>query len=91
VSHLYPTGAVSKTVIAPADRVKIMFQVDPKKRFTFASAWTCLKHTYTTEGTPGLWRGNGAMMPRVFISAGISYMSFDRYEVRVSAFTALIL
>ena len=76
-------GAVAKTAIAPADRVKIIYQVDPKRPFTLGSALRTARNIVTHEGMTGLWRGNGAMMARVIPYAGISFLSYPRYEAAV--------
>lgn len=71
-------GAVAKTAIAPADRVKIIYQVDPKKPFTLTSAVNTARHIVRHEGVIGLWRGNGVMMARVIPYAGISFLCYPR-------------
>eukprot|EP00050_Salpingoeca_kvevrii_P021604 m.113113 g.113113 ORF g.113113 m.113113 type:complete len:592 (+) comp9415_c2_seq1:814-2589(+) len=73
-------GAVAKTVIAPGDRIKIVYQVDPKRIFSLGSAWRSGRAIVRNHGVTGLWRGNGATMIRVIPSASISYMTFDRYQ-----------
>ncbi|RNF22309.1 putative mitochondrial carrier protein [Trypanosoma cruzi] len=73
-------GAVSKTVIAPGDRVKIIFQVDPGRRFTLRNAVVLGVETVHNHGLLGLWIGNGAMMMRVVPYAAITFASFDYYH-----------
>lgn len=73
-------GAVSKTVIAPGDRVKIIFQVDSRRRFTLMEAVRLGVHTVREFGFTGLWIGNGATMLRVVPYAAITYVSFDYYR-----------
>eukprot|EP00667_Euglena_gracilis_P003035 EG_transcript_3042 len=73
-------GAVSKTCIAPGDRVKILFQVDSQKHFTLRKAFQRGLGILREEGPVGLWRGNGAMMIRVIPYASITFMTFDRYQ-----------
>ena len=58
-------GAVSKTVIAPADRVKILYQVNKARTFSLRSAWGTAATIVTHSGVRGLWRGNAATMMRV--------------------------
>jgi len=76
-------GAVAKTAIAPADRVKIIYQVDPGKPFTLASAVRTARDIVRSEGVSGLWRGNGVMMARVIPYAGISFLTYPKYEAAV--------
>merc|ERR1719245_654750 len=58
-------GAIAKTVIAPGDRVKIVFQTDPSRRFSWAAAWQLGAKIMTEQGIRGLWRGHGATLLRV--------------------------
>jgi solute carrier family 25 protein 42 len=73
-------GAVAKSAIAPADRVKIIFQVDKSRQFSVSNALTVAKNIVKTEGVFGLWRGNGVMMVRVVPYAGVSFFSYPRFE-----------
>lgn len=73
-------GAVAKTVIAPADRVKIIYQVDAKRAFTLTNAARTARDIVAAEGAAGLWRGNGVMMARVVPYAGVSFLAYPRYE-----------
>ena len=79
-------GAVAKTAIAPADRVKIIFQVDSKRAFSVRDAFAVARDIVTREGTHGLWRGNGVMMARVVPYAGVSFASYPRYEAAFRGF-----
>ena len=56
-------GATAKTVEAPLDRVKIIFQVS-KSRFSFRAAARQMVAIASNEGIQGLWKGNGARLPR---------------------------
>eukprot|EP00796_Vickermania_ingenoplastis_P004984 gene4984-3579_t len=73
-------GAISKTVIAPGDRVKIIFQVDSTRTFSLREAFFLGVHTVKEYGITGLWIGNGATMLRVVPYAAITYISFDFYQ-----------
>lgn len=72
------SGATAKTLIAPLDRVKIIFQVS-RTRFSFAGVGQELSRTYATEGIRGLFKGNGAQIIRVCPYSGIQLLSFDVY------------
>jgi hypothetical protein len=52
-------GATAKTVEAPLDRVKIIFQVSAS-RFSFRAAARQMVAIARNEGVQGLWKGNGA-------------------------------
>lgn len=73
-------GAISKTIIAPADRVKIIFQVESTRRFSLREAFRLGVRTVKEYGLTGLWIGNGATMLRVVPYAAITYLSFDFYQ-----------
>ena len=68
-------GATAKTVEAPLDRVKIIFQVS-KQRFSFAAAAKQMGIIAKTEGLSGLWKGNGACVAtaaRCCVEASTAY------------------
>lgn len=76
-------GAVAKSVIAPADRVKILYQVNPKRAFSLTSAWKTGGTIVHNSGVGGLWRGNGAMLIRVMPYSAITFTSFDLYQALI--------
>jgi solute carrier family 25, member 42 len=73
-------GAVSKSIIAPADRVKIIFQVDPSRAFSLRNAVDLSQSMVKEGGVLSLWKGNGATMMRVVPYASITFMSFEHYH-----------
>lgn len=73
-------GAAAKTVIAPGDRIKILFQTNPHKRFTWRGVWETGRGIWCEAGLSGFWRGHGATLLRVCPSAAITYTCYPRYE-----------
>lgn len=73
-------GACAKTVIAPGDRVKIMYQVDKTKIFTVQNAWNTARGIVRQDGLLALWRGNMATLMRVIPYAATTYVCYPRYE-----------
>jgi hypothetical protein len=70
-------GMVAKTVVAPIDRIKILFQVSSEP-FALRNVPAVVRNICQHEGVAALWRGNSAMMLRVFPYSGIQFMAFDK-------------
>ena len=70
-------GMVAKSVVAPVDRIKILYQVSSRKFHLRDVPRVALK-IMRTEGFTALWKGNTATMIRVFPYSGIQFMVFDR-------------
>ena len=66
----------AKTVVAPMDRIKILYQVS-SARFHVTDVPNVAMNIIRTEGMAALWKGNTATMIRVFPYAGIQFMVFD--------------
>ena len=73
-------GATAKTVIAPLDRVKIMYQVSSTLRFSLAAVGRDLHQIVKSEGAWALWRGNTATLLRVIPYAGIQYAAYEQIK-----------
>lgn len=70
-------GMVAKSVVAPFDRIKILYQISSAEFHIHkvpAVAWRIIQE----EGVAALWKGNTATMIRVFPYSGIQFMVFDR-------------
>ena len=70
-------GMLAKTVVAPVDRIKILYQVTSTP-FQFTDMPHVISRIVRTEGVTALWRGNGATLLRVFPYAGIQFMVFNQ-------------
>lgn len=73
-------GALAKTVIAPADRIKIIFQTDPAKTFNWSSAWRLASGIVEERGFRSLWRGHAATLARVVPYSATSFATFEPYK-----------
>lgn len=72
-------GAVAKTVIAPLDRTKILFQTSAMK-FSARNALRVLIDVYQEHGVMALWRGNSATLARIIPYAAIQYAAHEQYK-----------
>ncbi len=72
-------GAAAKTVTAPLDRLKIIFQVS-EQRFTLRAGAAALRHTLALHGARALWRGHSATLLRIVPYAGLHYASHEALE-----------
>lgn len=72
-------GALAKTMIAPLDRIKILFQVSHMP-FSLRAVLHELQRTVAQEGLKALFKGNGAQVLRVYPYSGIQLMAFDQYS-----------
>ena len=73
-------GCVAKSIVAPLDRVKIMFQVTSGRVFSASAAGREFGRIVGQEGVGALWRGNSAAIARVFPYAGIQFTCYDYYK-----------
>lgn len=73
---------VAKSVVAPVDRIKILFQVSSED-FSLRKVFHLMRRIHNEEGLAGLWKGNSATMLRVFPYAGIQFMTFDAIKAYI--------
>ncbi|GJE89735.1 solute carrier family 25 protein [Phanerochaete sordida] len=77
-------GCVAKTVVAPLDRVKILFQASNpdfrKYAGTWSGAFSAGSQIYRENGVMGLFQGHSATLLRIFPYAAIKFMAYDQIE-----------
>ncbi|KZP31540.1 mitochondrial carrier [Athelia psychrophila] len=75
-------GCVAKTVVAPLDRVKILFQASNpdfnKYAGTWSGAYKAGRVIYRDGGVRGLLQGHSATLVRVFPYAAVKFMAYDQ-------------
>ncbi|KAF7266640.1 hypothetical protein GWI33_020135 [Rhynchophorus ferrugineus] len=76
-------GMVSKTTVAPLDRVKILLQAYNHHHVN-NGVFTGLNHIIKKEGYIALYKGNGAQMVRIFPYAAAQFTSFELYKKYLS-------
>lgn len=75
-------GAVSRTAVAPLERVKILLQTQTTHGPTahYRGTFHALRTIYAEEGFKGLVRGNAANVVRIFPASAIQFASFTQYK-----------
>lgn len=75
-------GCVAKTIVAPLDRVKILFQASNPQFMKYSGSWigaaTAIREIRTVEGFRGLYRGHSATIFRIFPYAGIKFLAYEQ-------------
>ena len=66
-------GCISRTIIAPFDKIKILMQFQQTK-LPFR---TFMKNNIKEEGVINLWKGNGTNILRIFPFSGLQFFTYD--------------
>ena len=79
-------GMVARTVIAPVERVKILYQI--QRGAGQDAGWTgILPKILREEGALSLWKGNSAAVIRVVPYMSIQFLGFEEYRAALARFT----
>ncbi|KGQ89847.1 solute carrier family 25 (mitochondrial carrier protein), member 16 [Candida albicans P60002] len=75
-------GSCAKTLVAPLDRIKILFQTSNpefiKYRGTFGGFIDAGKRIWKTDGVMGLYQGNSVTLLRIFPYAAIKFVAYEQ-------------
>ncbi|KAI5847710.1 mitochondrial carrier protein LEU5 [Morchella snyderi] len=75
-------GCAAKTLIAPLDRVKILFQASSPAYAKYSTSWlgaiSAMQDITHREGTFGLFRGHSATLLRIFPYAAIKFVAYEQ-------------
>jgi len=79
------SAAVSKTLVAPIERVKLLLQVqDANKNIAVENRYTgigdCFSRVMKEQGVGALWRGNLANVIRYFPTQALNFACKDTYK-----------
>jgi hypothetical protein len=77
-------GGFGKFVVAPADRVKTIYQSSSKEVFSFRDMCAKIRSIYRIEGTAGYWRGCGASMVRLIPYDALKFGSYKYFHHYIS-------
>jgi len=74
-------GAVSRTVVSPLERLKILFQIQTVGREEYKmSIGKALKKMWREEGFRGLMAGNGTNCIRIVPYSAVQFGSYNFYK-----------
>lgn len=80
------SAAVSKTVVAPIERIKLLLQNQGEMLKSgrldkpYTGIGDCVKRTLASDGVSGFWRGNLANVVRYFPTQALNFAFKDRYK-----------
>lgn len=78
-------GAVSRTVVSPLERLKILLQVQTGGSSAYKmSIWKALQKMWREEGMKGLMAGNGTNCIRIVPYSAVQFGSYNFYKPWVS-------
>lgn len=74
-------GAVSRTIVSPLERLKILLQIQSAGREEYKlSIWKALKKIGKEEGWRGFMRGNGTNCIRIIPYSAVQFGSYNFYK-----------
>jgi solute carrier family 25 (adenine nucleotide translocator) protein 4/5/6/31 len=77
-------GAISRTLMAPLERVKVLLQVQEVSlvpvKDRYKGVWDCLVRIPREQGFVAYWRGNGVNVARMIPNSAIKFTTFDAYK-----------
>lgn len=76
-------GAVSRTVVSPFERVKILLQVQSSTNAYNEGVFGAIRQVYREEGTKGLFRGNGLNCIRIFPYSAVQFVVYENCKKHV--------
>ena len=78
-------GAVSRTVVSPLERLKILLQVQSGGVSGYESGvWKSLQKIWREEGLKGMMAGNGTNCIRIVPYSAVQFGSYNVYKPLVS-------
>ena len=74
------SGCISRTALAPVERVKLILQLQHQKPEGRVSAFQAARDVYVNEGLFAFWRGNFSTVLRVSGTSAVNFTSLDYYK-----------
>ncbi|CAA6661040.1 unnamed protein product [Spirodela intermedia] len=69
---------VSRTAVAPLERLKILLQVQNPHNIKYNGTIQGLKYIWKTEGFRGLFKGNGTNCARIVPNSAVKFFSYEK-------------
>ncbi|KAL9553299.1 hypothetical protein MBANPS3_003358 [Mucor bainieri] len=73
-------GAVSRTVVSPMERMKILFQVQGPNMPAYTGVWSTLSRMWKEEGWRGFMRGNGTNVIRMIPYSASQFAAYEQFK-----------
>ncbi|ORX44423.1 mitochondrial carrier [Hesseltinella vesiculosa] len=73
-------GAISRTVVNPMERIKILFQIQGPDSPSYRGIWPTLKKIWVDEGFKGLMAGNGTNVIRIIPYSASQFASYEYFK-----------
>ncbi|XVE58013.1 hypothetical protein DITRI_Ditri04bG0136200 [Diplodiscus trichospermus] len=70
-------GGVSRTAVAPLERLKILLQVQNPHNIKYNGTIQGLKYIWKTEGFRGMFKGNGTNCARIIPNSAMKFFSYE--------------
>ncbi|CAL0308852.1 unnamed protein product [Lupinus luteus] len=71
-------GGLSRTAVAPLERMKILLQVQNSHNIKYNGTIQGLKYIWRTEGFRGLFKGNGTNCARIIPNSAVKFFSYEQ-------------
>ncbi|KAI4311415.1 hypothetical protein MLD38_036316 [Melastoma candidum] len=76
-------GGVSRTAVAPLERMKILLQVQNPHSIKYSGTIQGLKYIWRTEGFRGLFKGNGTNCARIVPNSAVKFFSYEQASLGI--------
>ncbi|KAJ7945021.1 Mitochondrial adenine nucleotide transporter like [Quillaja saponaria] len=78
-------GGVSRTAVAPLERLKILLQVQNPHSIKYNGTIQGLNYIWKTEGLKGMFKGNGTNCARIVPNSAVKFFSYEQASKYASA------
>ncbi|XVE64722.1 hypothetical protein DITRI_Ditri07aG0124400 [Diplodiscus trichospermus] len=76
-------GGVSRTAVAPLERLKILLQVQNPHSIKYNGTVQGLKYIWKTEGLRGMFKGNGTNCARIIPNSAVKFFSYEEASMGI--------